>query len=96
MTRKAFDLWIEQHYGELVAVARRLVNNPEDATEVVHDAVAASVGNGNLSKVRAPWTWMVNAVRGKAKDRRVSDTRRSVAMAGFASALYLAREEENG
>ena len=77
MTRTDFDQWISQHYGELTAVARRLVDNPEDAPEIVNDAVATTLANGHLPGVTHPWTWMVNAVRGKAKDRRVSNQRKN-------------------
>lgn len=83
MTRSSFDQWMEEHYGQLVAYAGRLVNNPEDAREVVHDAVAATLSNGHLSKVRAPWTWMTNAVRGYAHNRRTSDARRARGTSAF-------------
>ena len=97
MTRTDFDQWISQHYGELTAVARRLVDNPEDAVEVVHAAVAQVLDEQTIScvvetpsglayregtrcrldEVTHPWSWMVNAIRGTAKDRRISNQRKA-------------------
>ena len=34
MTRSEFDTWIEQHYDDLLKVARRRTNNDEDAADV--------------------------------------------------------------
>ncbi len=94
MTRKAFDQWIEQHYGELVARARTLVNNPADAAEVIHQAVARAISNRKLGKVRNPWTWMVNSVRSAAYNQRVSDSRRAIATVIYASAVYRGQAQE--
>lgn len=77
MTRAEFDVWIEQHYTQLLAVARRRTNTDEDAADAVHAAVAQTLASGRCGEIQHPWTWMVNAVRGKAKDGRRSEDRRT-------------------
>ena len=75
MSPEQFESWLNEHYGELVAVARRLVNNPEDAAEVVNAAVAQTLSNGRLAEIKTPWSWMVGAVRGTAANARRSQRR---------------------
>jgi len=81
MSPQEFSAWLDEHYGELVAVARRLVNNPEDAAEVVNAAVARVLSNGRLGEVRSPWSWLVGAVRSQAEHSRRS-TKRKTALPG--------------
>ena len=73
MTREEFDVWIEQHYGELLAVAKRRTNSDDDAMDVLHSAIAGALANETYVNVQAPWTFFVNAVRGYADAKRKSD-----------------------
>ena len=77
MSPEQFSAWLDEHYGELVSVARRLVNNPEDAAEVVNAAVARVLSNGRLGEVRSPWSWLVGAVRSQAEHSRRSTKRKN-------------------
>lgn len=83
MLRENFDQWVTAHYDELIAVARRLVNNPEDAAEAVHEAVAQTLANGRLESIENPWTWTVNAVRGTAANFRRAEKRQAALRAGL-------------
>ena len=74
MTRGEFETWLTGHYGDLLAVARRLVRT--DAEDVVQQTVAMVLANQDLSKVRAPWTWFLNSLRGVAGNNRRSATRK--------------------
>jgi DNA-directed RNA polymerase specialized sigma24 family protein len=73
VTRSEFDVWIEQHYGELLAVAKK----KGDGEDAVQAAVLSALETRNYERCHpgAAWTWFSNAVRGKAKDQRVSETR---------------------
>jgi DNA-directed RNA polymerase specialized sigma24 family protein len=74
MTRAEFDGWIEQHYGELLAVAKRRDRiEPED---VLQAAVTRVVATESFTRTDAPWPWMVEAIRSAAKDARRSGERR--------------------
>jgi DNA-directed RNA polymerase specialized sigma24 family protein len=79
MTREEFDPWLEQHYADLVAAARRLLNTLDDAQEAVQQAVLQTLASGRLGSVHHPWTWMTNAVRGTAANlRRGTDRARKL------------------
>lgn len=72
MTRAEFDNWIEQHYGELLAVAKRR-GGSEDT---VQSAVLRVLSTQSYSRIvgSSAWTWMVGAVRSVAADQRDSST----------------------
>lgn len=89
MERAEFDRWIEAHYAELVAVARRLTNTLEDAQDAVQAGVATALPH--VPKIRAPWTFMVNAVRGAAANCRQSNARRARLKAAARAATKLTR-----
>lgn len=73
MTRAEFDKWITKHYGELLAVARRLVNrDPED---IVQQAVLRVVSARSYTRAKAIWTFMVNNIRSAASNARRGDAR---------------------
>lgn len=72
MTRPEFDTWIEQHYGELLAVARRRSSDPEAA---VQDAVVTFLANRELAEITQPWTYLVNAIRSTSMVVRRSSQR---------------------
>jgi DNA-directed RNA polymerase specialized sigma24 family protein len=72
VTRPEFDAWIEQHYTELLKVAKRRSNHPEDA---VQDAVVTFLTNRDLAEIDQPWTYLVNAIRSVAGNRRRGDDR---------------------
>lgn len=77
MTRDEFGQWIELHYGELLSVARRLVRR--DPHDVVHQAVAGALEAEKYPET-APWTWMVNRIRGYAANARRGEKRREGAV----------------
>lgn len=79
MDKQQFEQWLEQHMGELLAVAKRLTNSEQDAQDAVQAAVVQALGNGKLTQVKAPWTWMVNAVRGTASNIRRGNERADAA-----------------
>jgi DNA-directed RNA polymerase specialized sigma24 family protein len=83
MTKAEFDTWIGEHYGELVAVAKRRSQTDEDAAEAVQNAIAQTLASGRLAGVRSPWTWMVNAVRGTAANIRRGNARTAAARTDF-------------
>jgi len=70
MERADFDRWIEEHYNELLAVARRRLYNRGDAQDVVQTAIITVLPH--VPKLRSPWTFVVNAVRGAAAHSRDS------------------------
>lgn len=89
MTMAEFDTWIEQHYGELLAVAKTLVR-PQDAEDVVQNAVASMYTSPLLdlsvrlhvnederrAGLRSVWAWARGVVRGMASHSRRSGTNR--------------------
>lgn len=75
MTRSEFDTWIEQHYDDLLKVARRRTNNDEDAADVVHNAVAGAIEGGWYAATDKPWTRMALALRSYASRRRETEQR---------------------
>jgi DNA-directed RNA polymerase specialized sigma24 family protein len=76
MTRQEFDTWIEQHYGELYAVARRRTNSDETAAEALQSAVAGAYANETYLRLQhKPWTYFANAVRGYAAATRRGEAR---------------------
>lgn len=81
MLREDFDRWLEEHYTELLAVARRRTNRDTDARDAVHAAVVEVLphvpGMGAPGTPNAPWTRLVNAIRGEAKDQRKLADRRA-------------------
>lgn len=75
MTRAEFDGWVEQHYGELVKVARRRVNSDEAAEDAAQHAIASALESGGYETRDAIWPWMVLKVRDGAKLQRRSESR---------------------
>ncbi len=77
MTRPEFDTWIEQHYTELLKVARRRVNSDDDAADVLHQAVASAISTGAYEKTGGigAWPWAVSQVRGFATAARRTNAR---------------------
>ncbi|MGH6691905.1 MAG: sigma factor [Gammaproteobacteria bacterium] len=75
MERAEFDRWIETHYNDLLAVARRRTNTPEDAQDTVQAAVARVLPH--VPAIRAPWTFVVNAVASEASNRRLANARQT-------------------
>ena len=98
MTREEFDTWIENHYGELIAVARR--RGYRDARGTVHAAIAGMLASPSLAGVQlhrpegqavmAVWPWAVNFLRGTAqhahrgasRDRARMAEAKNIALAG--------------
>jgi hypothetical protein len=87
MTMAEFETWVEQHYGELLAVAKTLVKrDPED---VLHTAVLGMWNSPDLDlRVRlhttaeersaglvSIWPWAKNRVRGAASHAHTSTRR---------------------
>jgi DNA-directed RNA polymerase specialized sigma24 family protein len=70
VTRVEFDTWIEQHYSELLKVARKRVNTDDEALEVVQAAVATMLTNQFFLTSEKPWTYATKAVRSYARDHR--------------------------
>lgn len=86
MTRDEFETWIEQHYKQLGAVAKRRVR--QDYEDVLQRAVLAMLSRPELAK-RTPatiWPWAVEVVRESAKDARVS-VQRQKALRGEAKKI---------
>lgn len=92
MTRAEFDAWIEQHYTELLGVARRRVRR--DAEDVVQQAVAGMLASLELQRrpVVMAWPWAVLLVRRVASDRRRKGSRH--AKKTQTSGVLLAREKK--
>lgn len=75
MTRDEFNAWLEQHYGELLAVAKRRVKaDPEDALQAALARVTEHLDQFDETKGRL-WTWVVNAIRSTADTARQSASR---------------------
>ena len=86
MTRPEFDAWVEQHYGELLAVAvRRTDCEPED---IVQAAVAGMLASRVLKRIRldnkdldptvlSVWPWAVYRIRSALSNRRQAGRRRA-------------------
>ncbi len=75
MTRPEFDTWIEQHYTDMLKVARRRVNDAEQARDAVQHAIASALESGGYARREAIWPWMVLKVRDGAKLQRRSAAR---------------------
>ncbi|OFX04181.1 MAG: hypothetical protein A3E78_02495 [Alphaproteobacteria bacterium RIFCSPHIGHO2_12_FULL_63_12] len=72
MTRQEFDRWIEQHYTELLGVARRRVNR--DAEDVLQTAVVSMLTNLAVKPEQmGVWPWAVACVRRAAGHYRESE-----------------------
>lgn len=74
MTRQEFDVWIEQHYTDLLKVAKK--RGAASAQDVVQTAVAAMYGTEGYLRFEHPWTWAVGQVRGALATERLSGSRR--------------------
>lgn len=72
MTQQEFSSWVEQHYAELVKVARKRCRDPEAA---VQDAVVTFLTNRDLAAIARPWTYLVNAIRSTSMVVRRSSKR---------------------
>jgi len=76
VSRSELEVWVERHYAELVAVARRRVTtDPED---VVQATVLSSLTTRSYVRCRAgaAWTWFVHAVEFSAGHARTGEARR--------------------
>lgn len=76
MTRGEFDVWIEQHYGELLAVAKERVK--WDAEDALQSAVAGMLASSTFADtpIALAWPWAVAFIRYNARNMRVSEQRR--------------------
>lgn len=65
MTRIEFDGWVEEHYTELRAVARKQYGQ-QDADDVLHNAVASVLESQMLEAMpqSLAWPWTVSRMRG--------------------------------
>ena len=79
MTRAEFDVWIEQHYTDLLKVARRRTNSDDDALDAVQTGIAAMLGSPQLERITPSLAWpqAVKFVTGAAYNDRVSAARKS-------------------
>lgn len=87
-----FESWIEEHYGELLAVARNRVNGTNgEAEDVLHSAVMGMVVSPELVKrtTGRMWPWAVEVVRAHAAVSRRGSERRQ-ALKGEAKIVALA------
>jgi hypothetical protein len=80
VTRQEFDTWIEQHYTELLAVAKR--RDQQEPEDVLQQAVAGMLASEALPRIGQPdemgvWPWAVGFVRGTAAHARLASTRRN-------------------
>jgi DNA-directed RNA polymerase specialized sigma24 family protein len=77
VTTQEFESWIEQHYTELLAVAKR--RDRKEPEDVLHAALARVTENLDKfdSTKGALWTWCVNAIRSCAADTRDSRSSRA-------------------
>ena len=57
MTRSAFDVWIEQHYDELLAVACKVTNDQDEAEDALQAGLAAMVGSPQLARISSVLAW---------------------------------------
>lgn len=75
MTKQEFEIWVERHCGELLAVARRRVR--EDAEDVVQDAVAGMLKSSELQyrDETTIWPWATFAIRQESYHARRSEAR---------------------
>lgn len=80
MTRAEFDAWIEEHYEQLIAVARRRVRTGYE--DVAHTAIARMLASPELAvrPVSMAWPWAVGAVRSVAANARRSADRQKEAL----------------
>ena len=73
MERSELEQWIEQHYGELLAVAKRKHKRaPED---LLQNAVAGMLASQKSPALQLAWPWAVSWLRGRAQHMRTSDNR---------------------
>lgn len=68
MTREEFDTWIEQHYGELLSVAK--AHGARDPEDVVQTAVVRMLEHGGYANTKQPWTWACLYVRGEEHNQK--------------------------
>ena len=84
MTRPEFDAWVEQHYGDLLAVAVRLTDcEPEDIVQAAvarmlkSQALANVVDDPNAKGQMGVWPWAVGCLRSTFSNRRTVGWRRT-------------------
>lgn len=70
MTRAEFDVWIEQHYSELLKVARRRTNSDDDAADVVGRVIVAALQGRWYEQSEKPWTRAVLGIKSYAQEQR--------------------------
>ena len=75
MLREDFDRWLEEHYNELLAVARKRTNSQEDAEDVVQTALVTVLPRVASLQAPTPWKFFVGAIAGAAAHRRDSVAR---------------------
>ncbi len=94
MTRAEFDVWIEQHYEELLKVACRRVD-PTVAEDLLQTAVLGMLQSEVLARVDQPgeigaWPWAVafvtqaiaNKARGRERQKEALRTQKIIHRAG--------------
>lgn len=94
MNREQFDLWVTEHYADLVSVARARTRNADDAEQDVQEALRRMLSANPVGRAPAdredtprsefpnqPWTWAVLNIRTSAKERRAADINRQQANA---------------
>jgi DNA-directed RNA polymerase specialized sigma24 family protein len=69
-------MWIEQHYAELLKVAKR--RDGIEPADILQTAVLQVLTAGSYERTDVPWPWMVEAIRGVAANARRSGKRRKV------------------
>jgi len=83
MTRAGLERWLTAktgrgatNYDRLLGAAKQIVDDPDDAAEVLHNAILGLLVGDRLAKVRHPWTYIVNRIHGYATNRRASNSAR--------------------
>ncbi len=82
MTRNEFDAWIEEHYRDLLKVARLRVSSDSKAEDVVQNAVAGMLDSAELERREASaiWPWAAGFVRGAASHALRAERREAEAL----------------
>jgi DNA-directed RNA polymerase specialized sigma24 family protein len=77
VTRTEFDTWIEQHYTELLKVARKRVNSDDAAQDAVQSAVAGMLDSTPFmgAPIEYAWPRAVKFVTSMARHQRISSQR---------------------
>jgi hypothetical protein len=86
VTRIEFDGWVEEHYTELRAVARKQYGQ-QDADDVLHNAFLSLLESQMLAAMplSLAWPWAVSQMRGRAGHLHESRDREEAAKESFRS-----------